>query len=137
MLQHFSFCLILQLVLSFCYRNVSYIHKCFFTDTLKDLFEEYNYNVRVEREVTATDMLRSVQHYAKKAESNCFLCFISSHGDLSSLECVKKTRRSTEKISVELEDLYEAANTEELKGCPKMFFIDACREGNCVLKNWE
>lgn len=76
-------------------------------------------------------MLKHVQRYAKKAGSNCFICFISSHGDLSSIECVEK-KRSREDTSVEIEDLFEAANTKQLKGRPKLFFIDACRSGNDV-----
>lgn len=82
--------------------------------------------------------MKYVQHYAKKAGSICFICFISSHGDLSSIECVEK-KHSREDTSVEIEDLFEAANTKELKGHPKLFFIDACRSGNCVLKicEWE
>lgn len=77
-------------------------------------------------------MLEHVKHYAEKAGSDCFVCFISSHGDLSSIACVEKKR-----TSVEIEELFKKANTSELTGHPKVFFIDACRSGNFVFKIFE
>lgn len=49
------------------------------------------------------------------------ICFISSHGDQTSLACPDGN-------NVQIIDILKAAQTKELESCPKMFFFDACRK---------
>lgn len=103
-----------------------------FTETLDNIFEEYNYHVRVKKNVTATALMRHVKHYAEKPDSRCFVCIISSHGNLSSIECVKRKKRNRHRgneTSVQINDIFAAVNTQQLRNVPKVFLIDACRSG--------
>ncbi|CAC5418066.1 unnamed protein product [Mytilus coruscus] len=89
---------------------------------LESLFKNYHYNVRCYRDVSADELLQHVEAYASKADSKCFVCFISSHGDFSSIECMGGE-------CVKTKDILKKANTVQLKGQPKCIFIDACRTG--------
>lgn len=93
----------------------------FFSGNLESLFKKYHYNVRCYRDVSANELLQHVETYASKDDSKCFVCFISSHGDFSSIEC-----RGGD---VKTKDILKKANTAKLKGQPKCIFIDACRTG--------
>lgn len=56
-----------------------------------------------------------------KPNPGSFICFMSSHGDLTSLSCSKGS-------AVTYVEMFQAADTEGLKHHPKIFFFDACRK---------
>lgn len=62
---------------------------------------------------------------ASKEDSTRFICFLSSHGDNTSLVC---PRNAYGEENVKIRDVLKCANTPQLKDCPKIFFIDACRK---------
>ncbi|VDI18073.1 Hypothetical predicted protein [Mytilus galloprovincialis] len=96
-------------------------------DTLQRLFTDYNYNVRVRKNVTGTALIEHVKYYADKEKSKCFVCFISSHGNLEYVECVVKKDEDERTRLVKIENIFDKANTRRLANLPKVFFIDACR----------
>lgn len=63
--------------------------------------------------------------YASKPDAKSLICFLSSHGNATSLQCQTATKDDCG--TVEISDILSKANTPQLKGCPKIFFIDACR----------
>lgn len=59
-------------------------------------------------------------------DSGSLICFLSSHGDQTSLMCPNGD-------DVEIDDILKAANTDKLRNLPKVFFIDACRKYNLTI----
>ncbi|XP_076106227.1 cell death protein 3-like [Mytilus galloprovincialis] len=89
-------------------------------DRLAKLFENHRYNVEICKNVNADALLRQVHCYATKEESMSFVCFISSHGSYTHIDCINDTTCKTS-------DILKAINSRELQAKPKCLFIDACR----------
>lgn len=92
-------------------------------DNIKKLFSEYNYKVRCFNNLKKKKILRKVARYSTKTNSGSLICFISSHGDQTSLACPNGD-------NVEIIDILQTAETKELESSPKIFFFDACRSKN-------
>lgn len=90
---------------------------------ITELFSKYGYIVRCFYNLNKTEILDEVSWCSKKKDSASLICFISSHGDQTSLSCHDGN-------DVEISDILKAAQTTELELCPKVFFIDACRSEN-------
>lgn len=73
--------------------------------------------------LNADKMLEVIREYACKTDSLSFLCFLSSHGNTTSL-------LGADGKNANIKQILEAAKTDELKKKPKTFFIDACRKSN-------
>lgn len=71
------------------------------------------------------EILDTIKEFASKEDSTRFICFLSSHGDNTSLVC---PRNAYGEENVKIRDMLKCANTPQLKDCPKIFFIDACRK---------
>lgn len=67
------------------------------------------------------NILKKISEIAREPNPGSFICFMSSHGDLTSLAC--STGRS-----VKYSEILDAADTMELEKHPKIFFFDACRK---------
>lgn len=87
---------------------------------IKELFSPYGYQVRLFYNKGKKFILETIEYYAKKRNSGSLICFISSHGDQTSLSCPNGE-------SVNIIDILKRAKTKELESCPKVFFFDACR----------
>lgn len=115
--------------LEFCIRREDVRNKysltSFFSEEIKDLFPRFGYQVRSFTNTSSKEILRLVDLYSKKKDSGSLICFLSSHGNQTSLGC-------TDGSTVKIIDILGKANTDELKNRPKVFFIDACREYICV-----
>lgn len=93
----------------------------FFSEEIKELFPRYGYQVRSFTNQNSKQILRLVRRYSKKENSGSLICFISSHGDQTSIACPDGS-------DVRINDILKKANTDQLRNCPKVFFIDACRK---------
>lgn len=89
-------------------------------EEIKELFPRYGYQVRSFTNQNSKQILRLVRRYSKKENSGSLICFISSHGDQTSIACPDGS-------DVRINDILKKANTDQLRNCPKVFFIDACR----------
>lgn len=92
-------------------------------EKITKLFSDYGYQVRCFYNRKNRQILDIVSWYSQKKDSASLICFISSHGDQTSLSCPDGN-------DVEISDILNKALTTELDGCPKVFFIDACRSEN-------
>lgn len=93
----------------------------YFIEKITKLFSDYGYQVRCFYNRKNRQILDIVSWYSQKKDSASLICFISSHGDQTSLSCPDGN-------DVEISDILNKALTTELDGCPKVFFIDACRK---------
>lgn len=89
-------------------------------EEIKKLFPIYGYQVRSFTNQNNKQILSLVCRYSKKEDSGSLICFISSHGDQTSIAC-------TDGSDVKINDIFKKANTDQLRDRPKVFFIDACR----------
>lgn len=99
------------------------------TDDIKEienLFSRLNYIVVCLFNQNKNEILDTIKELASKEDSTRFICFLSSHGDNTSLVC---PRNAYGEENVKIRDVLKCANTPQLKDCPKIFFIDACRTG--------
>lgn len=99
------------------------------TDDMKEienLFSRLNYTVICLSNQNKNEVLDTIKALASKEDSTKFICFLSSHGDNTSLVC---PRNAYGEENVKIIDVLNCANTPQLKDCPKIFFIDACRTG--------
>lgn len=91
-------------------------------DNIEKLFSKYGYEVRCFYNLEKKEILKKVARYSTKTDSASLICFISSHGDQTSLACPNG--------DVEIIDILKTAKTKELQSLPKIFFFDACRSKN-------
>lgn len=99
------------------------------TDDLKEidnLFSRLNYIVVGLFNQSKNGILDTIKELASKEDSTRFICFLSSHGNETSLVCPMNAYGEE---NVKIRDVLKCANTPQLKDCPKIFFIDACRTG--------
>lgn len=89
-------------------------------EEIKKLFPKYGYKVRSFTNLNSKQILRRVRRYSNKENSGSLICFISSHGDQTSVACPDGS-------DVRINDILKKANTNQLRNRPKVFFIDACR----------
>lgn len=89
-------------------------------EEIEQLFPHYGYEVHSFTDLNKEDILSKVKFFSEKENLGSFVCFLSSHGNQTSLAC-------PDGGVVKINDILRAANTEELKDKPKVFFIDACR----------
>ena len=85
----------------------------------------------VEWLVDTTNLKHELKKIAEKlckGTSDCFVCFVSAHGNTDKDgHYIIESRGSGSKVYV-ISDILEPFMTcEELKGIPKVFFINACR----------
>lgn len=92
-----------------------------FAEEIKKLFPKYGYQVRSFTNQNNKQILSLVRRYSKKENSGSLICFISSHGDQTSIAC-------TDGSDVKINDIFKKANTDQLRNRPKVFFVDACRK---------
>lgn len=92
-----------------------------FSGEIKKLFSKHGYAVRCCSNLNKEEIIQKVKKYSVKKNSGKFICFLSSHGDQTSLSCPDGN-------DIEIYDILMAANTKRLHDCPKVFFIDACRK---------
>ncbi|XP_048771611.1 caspase-3-like isoform X1 [Ostrea edulis] len=83
---------------------------------IKHIFRKYGYEVRSFTNLTPDRILEIVKWYASKTDSKSFVCFLSSHGDSTSL-------LGADGNDVKIKDIFAAANTKQLKKRPKTFFL--------------
>lgn len=93
---------------------------------IKNLFSRINYIVVGLFNQSKNEILDTIKELASKEDSTRFICFLSSHGDETSLVC---RMNAYGEETVKIRDVLRCANTPQLKDCPKIFFIDACRTG--------
>lgn len=93
----------------------------FYIDKINKLFKAYGYEVRYFHNLNKEEILDKVRRYSCKEDSGSLICFISSHGDQTSLACPNGE-------NVQIFDILEKALTKQLERCPKVFFFDACRK---------
>lgn len=89
-------------------------------EEIKQLFPNHGYEVHSFTDLNKGDILSKVKFFSEKENLGSFVCFLSSHGNQTSLAC-------PDGGVVRINDILRAANTEQLKDKPKVFFIDACR----------
>nr|XP_034332049.1 trichohyalin isoform X4 [Crassostrea gigas]XP_034332050.1 trichohyalin isoform X4 [Crassostrea gigas] len=89
-------------------------------EEIKQLFPKYGYDVHSFTDLNKEDILSKVKLFSENENLGSFVCFLSSHGNQTSLAC-------PDGGVVRINDILCAANTEQLKNKPKVFFIDACR----------
>lgn len=89
-------------------------------EQIRELFPDYRYKVRSFTNQNNKQILRHVRRYSEKENSGSLICFISSHGDQTSIAC-------PDGRDVRISDILKTANTNQLRNRPKVFFIDACR----------
>lgn len=99
------------------------VKKSYFAEEIKKLFRQQNYQVVGLFDRSKNEILDTVHDLASKKYSAKFICFLSSHGNATSLVC----RREHGEDKVKIKDIFKSADTPQLKDCPKIFFIDACR----------
>lgn len=87
---------------------------------INELFSPYGYEVRLFYNKDKKYILETIEYYARKRDSGSLICFMSSHGDQTSLLCPNGE-------DVQIIDILKRAKTKELESCPKVFFFDACR----------
>lgn len=92
-----------------------------FLEKIKKLFSQYGYKVRSGTNLNKAEILAKVKRYSEKTNSGSFICFLSSHGDLTSLSCPDGNE-------IEIATILNEAKKREIQACPKIFFIDACRK---------
>lgn len=92
-------------------------------EKIEKLFTTYGYEVRYFYNLNKTEILDKVGRYSCKEDSGSLICFISSHGDQTSLAC-------PDGEDVQIFDILKKAQTKQLEKCPKVFFFDACRSQN-------
>lgn len=90
-------------------------------ERIEQLFSAYGYNVHYGYNVNKENILGTVHRLSCQPDSGSLVCFISSHGDQTSLAC-------PDGDSVQIIDILERANTKQLELCPKVFFFDTCRK---------
>lgn len=88
---------------------------------INELFSPYGYEVRLFYNKDKEYILETIEYYARKRDSGSLICFMSSHGDQTSLLCPNGE-------DVQIIDILKRAKTKELESCPKVFFFDACRK---------
>lgn len=89
-------------------------------EQIKKLFSPYGYNFFCGYNINKDGILQKVAQYSRMENAGSLICFISSHGNQTSLACPDGN-------NVQIIDILKAAQTKELESCPKMFFFDACR----------
>lgn len=90
-------------------------------ERIEQLFSAYGYKVHYGYNLNKENLLGTVHRLSCQPDSGSLICFISSHGDQTSLAC-------PDGDSVQIIDILERANTKQLALCPKVFFFDACRK---------
>nr|XP_014343563.1 PREDICTED: caspase-8-like [Latimeria chalumnae] len=94
-------------------------------DDLRSTFEWLHFEVDVHTDLTAENILLTVEDYKRKdhRERDCFVFCILTHGE-------KGTVYGTDGQSVPISDItscFTGKNCPSLVGKPKVFFIQACR----------
>lgn len=94
-------------------------------ENLRELFTKLEFLVTVSQDLNAPEMVRRLQGVASMdhTEYDCFVCFILSHGDESSLYCVDGSMVSVKTVV----SAFHANKCISLAGKPKLFFIQASR----------
>lgn len=89
-------------------------------EEIEQLFPDYGYEVHSFTDLSKENILSKVKLCSEKENVDRFICFISSHGNQTSLAC-------PDGGVVRINDILSAANTKQLENKPKVFFFDACR----------
>ena len=84
-----------------------------------------NYEVRVLKNLSASDITRELMHISLKSHEGCdsFVCCILSHGYLDGVYGADSERVTISDIA----NIFKGSYCRDLVDKPKMFFIQACR----------
>ncbi|XP_038062407.1 caspase-8-like [Patiria miniata] len=97
------------------------------TDTgkLERLFNKLHFQVEVEKNLTASDMLDWFKRVSLRNHSDydCFACCIMTHGTLGTVSGTDNTPLQIQQIL----GLFTGTSCRSLIGKPKLFFIQACQ----------
>lgn len=93
----------------------------YISEEIEQLFPDYGYKVYSFTDLNEEEILNEVKFCSEKENVDRFICFISSHGNQTSLAC-------PDGGCVRINDILSAANTKQLENKPKVFFFDACRK---------
>lgn len=93
----------------------------YISEEIEQLFPDNGYEVHSFTDLNKEDILSKVKLCSEKENVDRFICFISSHGNQTSLAC-------PDGGVVRINDILSAANTKQLENKPKVFFFDACRK---------
>ncbi|KAK9974771.1 hypothetical protein ABG768_022848 [Culter alburnus] len=93
-------------------------------DSLKDLFEDLGFLVKIKKDQTASDIKQLMIKYSKdRRHADCFVCCVLSHGDETGVLGVDEEICPVNAIT----SPFDGVNCPSLIGKPKVFFIQACR----------
>lgn len=91
------------------------------SEKIEKLFKNHGYKVKSYTNIDEEKILKKVKDFSNTKNIDRFICFLSSHGNETSLAC-------PDGGVVLINDILSAANTKQLENKPKVFFIDACRK---------
>ncbi|XP_077535219.1 uncharacterized protein LOC144147059 isoform X2 [Haemaphysalis longicornis] len=96
-------------------------------DKMKSLFTNLYFEVTVNTNLTAQDMLNVLSNAAKAEQqrtADCLIVILMSHG---SNDTIEGTDSKCLRLRNQVYGLFNNANCPALKGKPKLFFVQACR----------
>ncbi|XP_065643146.1 caspase-7-like [Hydra vulgaris] len=91
--------------------------------TLSETFSKLNFKVKTEENKSRNQMFQIIRKCGNEKDVNCFVCFISSHGQL-------ETVFGIDEEPLTFEEMRSAIGNNPhnlLANKPKIFFIDACQ----------
>ncbi|KAG5267697.1 hypothetical protein AALO_G00224640 [Alosa alosa] len=92
-------------------------------DALEQVFTWLNFKVECHKDLTKDKMKSVVQEGSQRADGDCFVCCVMSHGETNGvLGCDSEVVTVEEMITP-----LKGNNCPRLAGKPKLFFIQACR----------
>lgn len=92
-------------------------------DLVKALFDDLGFKVKTRENLTKKDLMDELDNVVCQDHSayDCFVLWLMSHGQSGKVMC-------SDKDSILFETLWDMfSNCRELRGKPKLFFIQACR----------
>ncbi len=93
------------------------------TKRLQVIFTMLDFEVSVHNNLTAAQILDTVESYSKETHKGVFVLALLSHGKEN---VISGSDDKSVKI-IQLEEFFYAQNCPTLTGIPKIFLIDACR----------
>lgn len=93
------------------------------SDALENLFKWLDFEVECHDDLTKAEMKSVVQEGSQRADGDCFVCCVLSHGETNGVLGIDEEVLSVEDILIPL----KGHNCPKLAGKPKLFFVQACR----------
>ncbi|XP_062373971.1 caspase 20, apoptosis-related cysteine peptidase [Sardina pilchardus] len=92
-------------------------------DALRKVFTWLSFEVEYHQDLTKDKMKSAVQEGSQRADGDCFVCCVMSHGETNGVfGCDSGVMTVEEMITP-----FKGNNCPRLAGKPKLFFIQACR----------